>query len=456
MSLEAAINGLTPAERAAPAPSDLARALVDGGLNRAAQDAAADNMAALFGPPLDSEDSEDSGAPALDGFEYVGRARLTWRGLTLNPWVMRDGVFQPRESMGLAVLTFALMGGAKYQGSAEDAAAAVVDGFEYVNAKWWEADTRPAHPLKPLVLAWVKRGTVVEAKVLTPKQPGLFPAGLYALDAAADAKTLTLFSDVTPTGQLALPDVFPTLDAARAPLALPVHLFDLGVALSQGGPSAPLALRLFVDSLLRMDVADRGQPRTMRVKGSDLLERLYPNGAPRGGRWQHSLEAAANLINGAAWIPWSDASTGQAGKAHLVLVVDIPYTPDAELVVVGYLPPSAKRGPQVSPNLPMWGAKSARAYRLLLNLPVANWIPGRTFHPMGKRRPWAMSKDADDYPAFSDTDLVRMAYPSSADSNTRQLRKRAREALEDLAAAGEVVLLQTPDGLKALPPGTPT
>ena len=207
-----------------------------------------------------------------------------------------------------------------------------------------------------------------------------------------------------------------------------------------------------------MDVANRGQPVTMRVKARDLLERLYPDGAPRGGRWQRSLEAAANLINTAAWIPWRDASTGQAGKARLVSVQNIPYTPDAELVVVGYLPPSTKRGPQVSPNLPMWGAKSARAYRLLLNLPVANWKPGRTFHPMDKRRgaPWGMTSDADAYPTFSDTDLVRMAYPSSADSNTRQLRKRAREALEDLAAAGEVVLLQTPDGLKALPPGTTT
>ena len=313
------------------------------------------------------------------------------------------------------------------------------------------------HPLKPLVAAWVKQGRVVAAKELTTKQPGLFPAGLFELDAEA-APALALFSDVKTTGQFQLPDLFPTLDADRAPLALPVQLFDLGVDLSQGGQSAPLALRLFVEALLMMDVKGRGQPVTMRVKARCLLERLYPNGAPRGGRWQRSLEAAANLINGGAWIPWRDAKTGQAGKAKLISVQNIPYTPDAELVVTGYLPPSAKRGPQVSPNLPKWGAESARAYRLLLNLPVANWIEGRTFHPMGKRKgaPWAMSKDADDYPAFSDADLVRMAYPSSADANARQLRKRALVALEKLNKAGEIVLLETPDGTKALPPGMKT
>ena len=118
----------------------------------------------------------------------------------------------------------------------------------------------------------------------------------------------------------------------------------------------------------------------------------------------HGLREAAELISSNnARIPWYDHERRTGGLWQAVMVRNIPRGPgalDDRVTMEVYLPPTARRGPPVSPNLPAWGMKSARAYRLLLNLPAHWWEEGTTYKPVSNREgaPWHMTHDADAYP----------------------------------------------------------
>ena len=97
--------------------------------------------------------------------------------------------------------------------------------------------------------------------------------------------------------------------------------------------------------------------------------------------------------------------------------------------------------------------KSARAYRLLLNLPAHWWEEGTTFKPKGKGAPWGMTRDADAYPVTTEKGLVRMAHPTSENTDRSKLWTRTRDTLEELAKAGEILPIEErSDGLLILPP----
>ena len=314
------------------------------------------------------------------------------------------------------------------------------------------------NPLGPLVAACPERPTAVEA--LTGKQKRLFPAnlGLVTSQDEADTRTLALLSNIDPSGQLRMPD-FPDVDATDGALALPVQLFDLGVgrAKSYGRGAAPLALRLFVEALLALKVEDRDRRAVFTVKLRDLLDRLYPNGRPSPARYWPRLREAAELISSNnARIPWYDHERRTGGLWQAVTVRNIPRGPGAldDMVTMEvYLPPTARRGPPVSPNLPAWGMKSARAYRLLLNLPAHWFEEGKTFKPMGEGAPWGMTHDADAYPVTTESGLVRMAHPTSEKVNRSELWARTRNTLEELVKAGEILPIEErSDGLLILPP----
>ena len=327
-----------------------------------------------------------------------------------------------------------------------------------VHAEIEGREDKPPHPLQPLVWAWLERPTEVEA--VTGNQPRLLPYGLGLVTPKdeSDTRTLALLSNVAQGGQLRMPD-FPEVDDVDVGLALPVQLFDLGAGKKKvyGKGAAPLALRLFVESLLALKVEDRGRRAIFTVKLRDLLDRLYPNGRPSPAKYWPKLTEAAELISGnAARIPWYDYERRTGGLWQAVTVRNIPRHRDAlddYVTMEVYLPPTARRGPPTSPNLPAWGVKSARAYRLLLNLPAHWWVEGKTFKPKGKRAPWGMTPDADAYPVTTETALVRMAHPTSENQNSRDLWKRTRDTLEDLAAAGEILPIdERSDGLLILPP----
>ena len=98
--------------------------------------------------------------------------------------------------------------------------------------------------------------------------------------------------------------------------------------------------------------------------------------------------------------------------------------------------------------------KSARAYRLLLNLPAHWWVEGKTFKPKGKRAPWGMTPDADAYPVtHGDGPCPHGASHKRRTPTAGACGQRTRDTLEDLADAGEILPIdERSDGLLILPP----
>ena len=261
-----------------------------------------------------------------------------------------------------------------------------------------------------------------------------------------------------PEGQL----VMPGFQHDRQAPALPLALYDLGLgSLEHRGrnPAAPLALRLWVASILRTQQQDRhgNQPVSLEIKLRELLAELYPGRKPRPNEyWPRLMKATETLGSPEARVPWYDNELGRGGQRHVVLVGDIPRGPgalDDHVQLIINLPPGSANGPQVSDNLALWGVRSDRAYRALLNLAYWWYHPGVTITPVGQRtdgqgRFWAQSQNPERYPNMSDNQLVQIVFPTSAKKHFRHLLSDAKKVLRVLQQAGELDII---DG-KPIPP----
>ena len=258
--------------------------------------------------------------------------------------------------------------------------------------------------------------------------------------------------------ELVLPGFGQGHDEFEGPV-LPLALYDLGVT-SPGrstGKGAPLALRLWIELLLSADMDLRrvqGGPRhsmTMR----ELLRQLYPGRRPRPAEVWPSLVRASDVLGSfAARIPWEDPATGIGSARQVIVLHDFPRTPDRldDLVVWEVsLPPGAGAGPIISPNLALYGVRSAPQYRALVSLPFHWFRPGVTRIPVGRgsRRHWVLSEDPRVYPSIDDDGvIIPLCFPTSARRQRRHLRVKAQGALHGLVDAGEVRLV---DG-RLMPP----
>ena len=312
------------------------------------------------------------------------------------------------------------------------------------------------NPLGTLVSAWARR---LEATAPNFRPDRILPARL-AMAKPSDRRAGRLFSLAahSPDGRQVLPGF--GLDAPAPDIALPLALYELGAGPAEArGRGAPLALRLFVESVLAIgqDARASNQPVPLEVPLRDLLARLYPQGRPSPARYWPRLVAAAEALD--AWearIPWQDPDTGRSGLRRVVSVGDIPRGPDALDDVVRILvdlPPGSEVGPVVSPSLALWGTRNAAAYRLLLNLAYRWWEPGRTRVPVGGRRQyWVQVSDPTRYEPIGDDALVRLTFPTSTRKNRRALLAEARNVLQQLAQAGELRVVDS-GGRRVLPPG---
>ena len=310
------------------------------------------------------------------------------------------------------------------------------------------------NPLAPLLRAWQRRP--VEGRPnLRPDR--IIPGKLAMVDPShvrADRMMRLFSASAHREGQLAMPG-FGETDYDGP--ALPLALYGLGQDNPHrgGSPAAPLALRLFVEAVLAVRLEDRRKekPIALEVMLRDLLARLYPG--PRKPRpneyWPRLMRAVEALDAMDARIPWVDPDTGRGQLRRVVSVGGIPRGPgalDDVVRIVVDLPPGSGTGPEVSPTLGEWGARSAPAYNALLNLAYRWFDPGVTRHPVNGGSHWLQAQDPERYPELSDTDVVAVTRPLSTRATRRHLVVAGWETLRELEDAGELRI----EGRRVLPP----
>ena len=313
-------------------------------------------------------------------------------------------------------------------------------------------------PLAPLVNGWQQRPRPVEPSRRTTER--VIPARLAMADTSGPRNARLLFSPAAHTSygpdgeQLVMPG-FAKPDTPSP--ALPLALYDLGAGpTSSPGKGAPLALRMFVESVLSvpMDERERGRPVAMSVSLRDFLGWLYPTRTPSPKEyWPRLMAAVEALDSWDARVPLYDPQTKRSELRRVVSVGGIPRGPgalDESVRIIVDLPPGSGNGPQVSDKLRLWGVKSAPAYRLLINLSYQWHNPGVTKIPVGKgkTRHWVQVDDPDRYTIISDTELVALTFPTTSSKSEGRKPGEAWGYVRQLEKAGELRIVQG----KILPP----
>ena len=238
------------------------------------------------------------------------------------------------------------------------------------------------------------------------------------------------------------------LERTRITTALPLALYDLGGGSSmERGRGAPLALRLWVESILAVGLTDRANPwpTVLEIPLRELLAKLYPGKRrPKPNEYWPRIMQAVEILDSTR-IPWEDPETGKGGLQRIVNVSSIPRGPgkldDAVRIIVD-LPPGSGKGPVVSPHLARYGVQSAPLYRGLLNLAYQWFDPGQTRRPVRGGKHWLQVADPKRYPTITDDLLIEMFYPTSSQKARRNLASRARKHLDRLVKDGEARIVK--------------
>lgn len=311
-------------------------------------------------------------------------------------------------------------------------------------------------PLAPLVNAWQQQPRPVEPN--RRQTDRVIPARLAMANTPNNLRLLfspAAHAEYGPDGkQLVMPG-FAHADTPSP--ALPLALYDLGAGPTiSPGRGAPLALRMFVESVLSVPMQERekGQPVAMSVSLREFLKWLYPARTPSPAEyWPRLMAAIEALDSWDARVPLYDPQTKRSELRRVVSVGGIPRGPgalDESVRIIVDLPPGSGNGPQVSDNLRLWGVKSAPAYRLLINLAYQWHNPGVTKVPVGrgKARHWVQVDDPDRYSKISDADLVALTFPTMSSKSEQRKPGEAWGYVRQLEKAGELRVV----GGKILPP----
>ena len=311
----------------------------------------------------------------------------------------------------------------------------------------------PQHPLEPLVKAWQERPTRVERNT---RKDRTIPSRLGMVN-SSNNRAGKLFNPAMylgktqDGGQLVMPGFAEYFQDLPTP-ALPLVLYDLGIEqeVRQGGEGAPLALRIWVESILSVGIDDRrlNQPVVFETPLGKFLEEAWPGDRPRPSVWVPRLEDLSEVLaSRKAKIPYRDPGTGIDYARNIVMLNDFPRKggrrelKDGMVRRIVDLPPGAINGPIVSPRLRFWGLVRAAHYRALLGLAFRWWNPGITHYPVGSRkhRYWAASQDPPRYGgALTDAEAVALCFPISTRQQRRNLVLESWRVLSDLVAASEV------------------
>ena len=125
-------------------------------------------------------------------------------------------------------------------------------------------------------------------------------------------------------GQLKLPGF--GLERTRITPALPLALYDLGGGSSmERGRGVPLALRLWVESILAVGLTDRANPwpTVLEIPLRELLAKLYPGKRrPKPNEYWPRIMQAVEILDSTR-IPWEDPETGKGGLQRIVNISSI-------------------------------------------------------------------------------------------------------------------------------------
>ena len=347
----------------------------------------------------------------------------------------------------------ALIAGAWWQPGGGGSLLVKIDGETFIS--WWEFGeilsqcVARADRLSALALLYARLPRPGRANINRPDR--ILPARLAMVertDRRADRRLFTPAAHAVERGgeQLKLPGF--GLERTRITPALPLALYDLGGGSSmERGRGAPLALRLWVESILAVGLTDRANPwpTVLEIPLRNLLAKLYPGKRrPKPNEYWPRIMQAIKILDSTR-IPWEDPETGKGGLRRIVNVSDIPRGPgkldDAVRIIVD-LPPGSGKGPVVSPNLNRYGVQSAPLYRGLLNLAYLWFDPGRTRFPVRGGKHWLQVEDPERYPTKTDDLLIELFYPTSTVKNRTVLTTRARQHLARLVKDGEAQIVK--------------
>ena len=331
---------------------------------------------------------------------------------------------------------------------------ATFKGEIYTAVSWWGISeilslfVARADGLSALAVLHAKLPRPGQANIDRPDR--ILPARLAMVD-HTDRRAGRLFTPAAhavnrEAGELKLPGF--GLERTRITPALPLALYDLGGGSSmERGRGAPLALRLWVESILAVGLTDRAHPwpTVLEIPLRDLLTKLYPGKRrPKPNEYWPRIMQAVEILDSTR-IPWEDPETGKGGLQRIVNVSSIPRGPgaldDAVRIIVD-LPPGSGSGPVVSPNLARYGVQSAPLYRGLLNLAYLWFDPGRTRRPVRGGKHWLQVEDPKRYPTITDDMLIELFYPTSAQRERKVIATRARQHLAQLVENGEARIVK--------------
>lgn len=374
----------------------------------------------------------------------------------------------------------------------------------------------PPHPLGRIVRLWQERRPQPPDRRATGIMPQTLP-----LRAATPARKDTLVEPADSTAWPALGPVEPPYETGWLPgfevtpskvtPAPPLVIYDAAeqTSTSRGG-GANLALRLAVELLMavpRRERAYRGR-RVIEMTLGELLEWLWPNGAPSPARYWPNLRIALRALHNAQ-IPYGDKELWQPFAVRLL--PRHPLHRSARLRFEVEMPPGSQAGARIyRPTLRAYGLRNATAYRAWLSLSYiwhehlvkprmrptgVRWeiAPPRlaqvrrdkqtdglldahgkpVLRPNGapqlqSTHPAAVpilnedgtpatirNGEMDRLPELGPDDLVVLTHPHPGQLSGATRRKavqRARATIHKMAAAQDIVLEESGDGVRILPP----